>query len=474
MKYGPIRSVVIDDKPTHLLAIAAGLSSVGIPCMSYWYDKGKNALIPTPKEPHRYLRLIFSDLNLAEIAGNPTPEMLEAVIEDVLKQLVSPDGGPYVLVFWTEVARKANKVGELLFSRLAGIPKPLHVIELKKGPFLSKASGNPTDLESALESVFSELATKLPELGREITRISEVKPELNLVAEWESRAIEAAASTVNEIVAHARKDAADDTQVGETLKKVLAFIARSAAGSLSATNDPARALDAGMTEILSDQFSVSASDKQYRNLVRAALSTVISADPVFNKPSRIAAALNTFYHIDSQVKGAETVDRGVVIAGGNLVKASDLGMSRKRLLQDEFLHPPSNPAERLLFDALPGEATFVVIEAGADCDHAQPKPRTLRYLVGYLIPRNYVDLILRGKNKGNKKPRFPSLICLGPWLINGAEVHLIVSMRRFFTWQRRESPSGKVKFRLRSSVVNKLLHDYSTWHSRPGIVEFRP
>jgi hypothetical protein len=29
-----------------------------------------------------------------------------------------------------------------------------------------------------------------------------------------------------------------------------------------------------------------------------------------------------------------------------------------------------------------------------------------------------------------------------------------------------------VKYRLRTSVVSKLLHRYASWHSRPGIVEF--
>ena len=116
MKFGPIRAIVIDDKPTHLLAISAGLSAVGIPCMSYWYDRSVGGLSPTPSAPHKYLRLIFSDLNLANLGANPEPEALEAVIETVLKQVVAPDGGPYVLVFGPRSPERRRRCGSCCIS----------------------------------------------------------------------------------------------------------------------------------------------------------------------------------------------------------------------------------------------------------------------------------------------------------------------------------------------------------------------
>jgi hypothetical protein len=63
---------------------------------------------------------------------------------------------------------------------------------------------------------------------------------------------------------------------------------------------------------------------------------------------------------------------------------------------------------------------------------------------------------------------------LGPWKVNDAATFLLVSCRRFWTWQRREPPPvDAIRYRLRASVVDKLLHRYSAWSSRPGIVEFR-
>lgn len=470
MKFGPIRSIVIDDKPTHLLAIAAGLAAVGIPCMSYWYNRKNGNLTPKPKELNKHLRLIFSDLNLSESGPNPEPEDLESVIESVLRQLLAADAGPYVLVFWTEVTGKAAKVRELLYERLKDVPLPLAVVELKKADFLPKKLSKPVDLEQGLQKVFGDLSRKLNALGKEVALLSEVSAELNIVAEWESRATEAAAGTINEMVSQARKDAADETKVGETLKNLLAFVGISAAGTAPAAAEPARALDLGMSEILIDRFATSVDEKAYRRLVSNTLGPLIAAAPAFKDRHRIAAALNTFFHIDVNVKDTKSNERGVVIPIGKHLTEKKLGMSHTQLLQTEFLYSAKASAESQgLYAALPSDARAVLVEIGADCDHAQPKPRSIRYLVGFEVPKKYKDFLVRGG-----KTMFPPLHCLGPWLIDGSEMYLIVSTRRFITWQHSTQPAGKVQYRLRTLLVNKLLHDYSSWHSRPGIVEFRP
>src|SRR5436190_1888287 len=105
--FGPIRAVAIDDEPSHLLAITTGLSATGIPCMGYWYDRETSQLTPEPaKDGLPFLRLVFMDLNLVELGGIPETANLCAGVMSVLKQLVSKEGGPYLLVFWTQVGSK--------------------------------------------------------------------------------------------------------------------------------------------------------------------------------------------------------------------------------------------------------------------------------------------------------------------------------------------------------------------------------
>lgn len=463
MMYGPIRAVAIDDRPTHLLAIGTGLAAVGIPCMSYWYDRGSSKLVPAAK-PHEFLRLVFMDLNLAELGGNPDPKNLAGVVMDVLGQIVSPEGGPYLLIFWTEVTGKVEEVKRVLYERLEGIPAPLDVVELSKREFLPVMKPQGKDLDVDLQALFTSLTGTLGNLAKEVERLTGTRPELSVVSGWESRATEAAARAVNEVVNHARTDVKDTLEVGDSMKRVLATIAREAAGQTRAETEPARALDAGMAEILNDQFSVSVEDDEYTKVVRTALEPAIKARTKFGNAVRMAAALNTFFHVDVRVGSAKTSERGVVLAGKSLFTEKLLGGTHVDLLRNEFTFITKEAAD---FEK---EAELVLVEAGADCDHAQAKPRTLRYLVAFEIPQKHIDLV-RSKKEG--KLHSPALQLLGPWDINGG-IFLLVSCRRFFTWQDNKPPEGTVKYRLRNSVVNKLLHHYSTWSSRPGIVEFHP
>jgi len=473
MRFGPIRAIVIDDKPTHLFAIGAGLAGVGIPCMSYWYNRDTQSLVPSPRERHKYVRLVFTDLNLAELGSNPEPQALAAVVEMVLKQIIAEDGGPYVLVFWTEVTGKVPRVRDLLYERLEDIPHPLSIVELKKAPFLPKKAVGGQDVEVALQKMFIELAHKLRELGKKVTELSELRDELNIVAEWESRATEAAAGAINEVVSHARRDASDKKHVGDTLKNLLAFIAKSAAGERAAAAEPARALDLGMGEILIDRFSTSVDERAYRQLVADALGPILPTSQHFRDKHRVASALNTFFHVDVNVKGVKSNERGVVIPIGKHLPRSKVGLTHSELLKEEFLLPLNSTKQEdlKLYEALLTDARPVLVEVGADCDHAQPKPRSMRYLVGFEVPKQYIAFLVGGRSQ---RTRSPSLHCLGPWLIADEEIYLIVSTRRFVAWQHSRAPAGKVQYRLRTSLVNKLLHDYSSWHSRPGVVEFRP
>jgi hypothetical protein len=87
------------------------------------------------------------------------------------------------------------------------------------------------------------------------------------------------------------------------------------------------------------------------------------------------------------------------------------------------------------------------------------------------VPLKYFEL---AQFHENKKLRNESLQLLGPWKINNEIMYLLVSCGRFWVWQdKKPHAQGKVRYRLRASLVNKLLHHYSVWTSRPGIVEFR-
>jgi hypothetical protein len=435
--------------------------------MSYWYDRDHSSLVPEAQQ-HEHLRLVFMDLNLAELGTNPDPKNLAGVIMGVLKRIISPQGGPYLLIFWTQIGSKVDDVKQVLYERLEGVPPPLDVVELSKRTFMPIIKPEGKDLDAELQTLFGDLVKTLGPMEQEVRKLLATRPELSVVAGWESRATEAAARAVNEITSQARADIDKPQELGESIKRVLTTIARGAVGPAQAEVDPARSLDAGMVELLNDQFSMSASNQEYSDNVKSALGESLKQKIKFSDGRRMAAALNTFFQIDRDVAKTHTAERGVVIPGKALFTEQMLGGTHLDLLRDHFMLPQKPEETEKLVTALGEASEVLLIEVGADCDHAQAKPRTLRYLVGFEIPEKYIDLVL---SKKNGRLNHDALQLLGPWNLNGS-AFLLVSCRRFFTWQDSKPPAGAVKYRLRSSVVNKLLHHYSTVSSRPGIIEF--
>jgi len=474
--FGPIRAVAIDDEPSHLLAITTGLSASGIPCMGYWYDRDAHALRPDPKpDMLPYVRVVFMDLNLEELGGIPETATLCGTVMDVLKQVVAKDGGPYLLVFWTQVGTKVEEVKKMLYERLEGVPFPIAVVELAKGPFLVKQPEG-QDFATGLREFYSELHKNVPELADAVKTAVAVDPQLMAISSWESRASEAAARAINQVCACAKADTTDPLQMSESIRKVLAKIAIAAAGEASAVDLPARALDGGMVDILADQFGISVDDASYLDVIKKSIGEVVKSQPAFSDEEQMFAALNTFFHIDTAVASANAGERGVVISAKPFNK-NDLGFRPGELLTSEFLFPedlfPDDRKEpvRGLLAEIRKSAEFVLVELGADCDHAQDSARTRRYLLGLEVPTKYLELV---QFHSNGKLRTGSLQLLGPWIIDKEVRYLLVSCGRFWTWQdKKPHANGKVKYRLRSSLINKLLHAYSLWSSRPGIVEFR-
>ena len=475
--FGPIRAVAIDDEPSHLLAITTGLTAIGIPCVGFWWDRASNEMRPAPPPGGMpFLRLVFMDLNLAEQGGVPDASNLATVVMSALKQLVSLSGGPYLLAFWTQVGTRVEAVGKIIYERLEkveNVPAPVSIIELDKKPFLIQDPAK-QDFSGALKEFYAALHGNIDALRAAVQKAVEHEPTLSALSSWESRAAEAAASAVNQIHGCATIDSPQPERRIDSVQKVMAKVAVAAAGESAAQDNPAGALDAGMVDILVDQFGVSVDAPSYQAVVKAALGEAVKAAVAFRDEVAMAAALNTFFHVDDDTSSAKAGDRGVVIATGGFNK-NDLGFKPIDYLH-EFLIPhetfeSGRRAEmKALYEACRKSAEVVLIELGADCDHAQNTARTRRYLLGIEVPVRFTELLTF---PDNRKLRSEALQLLGPWRLGGQIKWLLVSCRRFWAWQERTPHAkGTVKYRLRASIVSKLLHHYATFHSRPGIVEF--
>ncbi|WP_426804396.1 hypothetical protein [Stenotrophomonas sp. SrG] len=476
--YGTVKAIAIDDEPSHLLAITTALGALGLPAIGHWYDRENSELQPSPPAGgYGHLRLVFTDLNLAELGGVANTESLWGTIVSVLKQVISPDSGPYLLVFWTRMEATAASVKTLLYDRperLNGAPLPLDVMEIPKGPFLVRPVDG-GDFEDQLKSYYSELHSKMAELKQLIAQTIVGDKRVHMLAAWEARAAEAASRAVNEVSRCARIDVDNDpVRASESIAVTLSRIAVAAAGANGAKKHPARALDAGLLDIVADQFSASVVDGAYQAAVADAIGEQIEGDAAFSKPLQMSAELNTFFHVDRVLEHLGSLDRGAVL----FVKSMDRnvlgGFRPMKYLTSEFFFPADMVSadnldqHRADITEIRDSKSAVLVELGADCDHAQDNQRTSRFLLGFCVPERFMYII-----RSNDRLRSGALELLGPWVIDGESKYLLVSCRRFWTWQDSVLGGSEIAFRLRASVVEKLLHRYSSWASRPGIIEFR-
>ncbi len=217
-------------------------------------------------------------------------------------------------------------------------------------------------------------------------------------------------------------------------------------------------------------------------------------------PAKLSALarqqLNTDLHIESKVSpGLKRVARGLVLgAADDKVVVEFLGHKRASAVVwpefligvDEFKKAAEQAAadehrnakwladvyQRSVADKDEAEKHCRVrlLEIGADCDHAQRKPRTVRLLCALEIPERFSHFLFQPGSE--RELKFDSLLKLGPWALGEAEPFLlVVSVSRFYVLQDWQL-SGVLEpmYRLRKPLVDVALHKYASYSARPGYV----
>ena len=468
----PIRVVVVDDTPTHLFAIVTGLTLAGIPCVWHLYDGKEHCLVPEPpKGGYPHLRLLVTDLNIQEMVGanKNIKNLAGALISEVLKPLVSVDGGPYAVVLWTSVDAHAVEVEPLIKERINAVhlemedrrPAPLSITPLAKGRFLPTAGDDV--MEGSLAQMFRDTAQKADEFKAAVGSAVASDPSLCLVSAWESRVGVSVASTMQSLHSIAVVEASENgSEPSNALASLLAKIAVDAVGPKNAGEEMTGALDAGLVDLVVDELGSRNRRQDYVEIVKRTLSNLIEEKPTLARAT--VCSLNTHLQLEESPSTRNVVTRGAVFEVGDAEVKNLCGQDVRQLLNSEFL-PAANPSEDLL-----NGARIRLIEIGADCDHAQRKPRTIRLLVAAALPLSQLT------PKQQASPRklegqHDALALLGPWKTQNEDFVLLVSLRRFVTVQEWACPDSlKMKFRLRKPVVDLLLHSYTTYSGRPGIV----
>lgn len=448
--FTPPRFVVVDDNEQHLAGILDALQALGAPGLGLIYD-------PETGLDGRHLRnvrALFVDLHLIDSAATTDERRHYGIIAGMLENGISPTGGPFVLVVWTEHDHLIGELREYLDASMdpeKTHARPLAVVGLPKTGFINLKTGASNEggadaLRDAVERAVSE------------------QPQLAALVAWEADVQAAAAATLSTLVDLVPEEARNSTSITDALADILSRLAQEAVGRPHVADAPRAAISAALAPILADrivnQDAPETASTAWREAVTRGDTRLDRLDPAR------AGKVNRMLHV--AVPPTETIrptDWGAVVEFPATWWRDDkelqrlFGVTRKRLLGGEYRIEP-NHRDR---------CRPRLVRVGAACDHAQKRPGPLLYLFGLDIP---TDVERRKDNTG--AVRLPVSEWSSPALLLDPEAGpfvLAVNTRYWISVGPAEADGWKPVYRLREQLLMHLISHAGNHMARPGIVQ---
>ena len=439
--FTPPRFVLVDDRPEHLTAIQNVFQKLGTPCLGIAYDpKGE-----LEARSFSGVRALFLDLHLVDPAPTRDKTPHFAVIAGILEDNISPVGGPFVLVVWTEHEDSVGQLTEYLDDSLdpeKPHARPLAIINLPKSRFINVDTGKPLEgrtdeLRDAVEAAVSE------------------KAQIAALVAWEADVQAAAGATLSALMELVPEEHRSTASFAGGLDEVLSRLARGAVGHPHVAADPRAAIASALAPILADRIVNQEVPAGTLEVWKEAI-TWEGSEPL--DPVR-AGKVNRMLHV--AVPPSETVqptDWGAVVEFPDQWWSDDglnrlFGMTVAGLLEREFKVKPEQHAG----------CRPRLVRVGAACDYAQNRPGPLTYLFG-----------IEASPEGRRGSR-PQSVWSSPTLLvepNEDPFVLSVNSRYALNVVRGEAEGWQQVYRLREQVLMHLISHASSYLTRPGIVQF--
>lgn len=454
--------IVIDDDQTELDRIKTAFFDSGIPCLPIRYinDEPDNhsGIDHVDISSWSTPRIIVSDLNLTEMS-DLKPVSLVGPFATMLKKLNL--SGPYLLCVWSKLEQNVQEVIKLLEERHQDdFTLPIHVSVLSKNELLH----DPEKLKEKLGHVISEDAL------------------FDVLLNWEFRASEAARSAINSLYTLAKSNIQDKTIQNQKseLRKILSVIANESIGPKNAKDYPALAMDYGLAPVLEDKIRDMA-PSSLNDYWKEAVPKIGSRQDIDDS---VKAALNTFYHIEEVSDDFSKDERGVFVQfdysyldGGEKQSKFErrIGRPLEDVLHEEFITRFGKNAEGREFTKRGRNETILgFLEISATCDYAQRKVKFPKYLLGALIPEEFIELTSFKTSNGQYNDRAHSGIYRLPRItIRGRSYILKFSYKYQLGAQPNDNQwFGDSLFRVRDQILSSIIFNCSQYSSRPGIVSF--
>ncbi|AWH27823.1 hypothetical protein C1931_02085 [Stenotrophomonas sp. YAU14A_MKIMI4_1] len=443
-----MRVVAIDNDEDHLKKIYSALASAGYWVMPIWFDSG--VLVPSPEGSVGGIRLIFSDIHLAEGRMHGVATHAEALIS-LLKRVVGD--GPYAIVFWTQYPDDAQEMFAQVVDRVAaaGVSPPTHFGCIDKNLVL-----NAGDDDRLREQLVDLIAREVKKCG-----------PLMLSVSWEERVFQAAASSTSRIYELATGRHNDQHDKLDSWLALLGYLAKETVGK-EAEGLPVKAMDLALLPLLEDRLlnSSLSADHELQDVLRGHLG---------DRPKAVSASLLNGHYL-LEVLGEDSTlgpaARGVVSVvdvsswDGNF--KSEFSSCWTDLVRNDFIFEEK-------WGELPESLRPVLVTLTPECDDVQGKVLSHRYLFGVIFKSSELKL---ENYYSKKKGRFNSLAVFDVGVISlasGEDVsdhRLLISCNRFVARSGAQLLGVTPRYRLRRAVVEELAHHYATHARRPGVLRF--
>lgn len=447
------RFVVVDDKAEHLMGIRDTLGSLRYDCHTILYDDEE----VEDWSPFPGLRILFIDKNLRTgVTVGGADKNAFATIADVIQRVVDPNGGPYGLILWAEEP-DLDEFKKFLNERFsAENPNlvPVFCDQLTKAEYIDTTNGAVKDHEKFKKDIVEKVSSCAP---------------LRALFSWETDVVAAMDAVLRSIVDLTPHQSRTTEEFSAELGKVLFHLSRAGSGENKALESPRESINRVLVPILADRIAEHDPDGDAHVVWSEAL-----VEPSQKPDASIRAVVNSAIHISRAASRKSTKirpsDLGAVLEfpfkNPESAMEEKFGISKAMLLSDKFFGMTEEDW---------GNCLLRLVQIGAACDNAQPKPGTLIYLLGLEWPFSSIDGNKSGDSKLYKKKsakteqewRSPVI------LVGGKQSPGVLSVFRncSISIPREQVEKWNPRYRLREELVAQLTQSYARHTSRLGVVQ---
>ncbi|BEO26272.1 hypothetical protein V1234_02785 [Serratia marcescens] len=443
MIFTPPRFIVLDDTKEHLTAITDAFQKLGSPCLGVHFEASKTL----DKNLFQGVRALFIDLHLLGGQASTDQRQNYGIICGILEENINPNGGPYILVLWTEYPDYCEKLKEYI-ERIESHAKPLAVISLSKIEFINTQDGMTNNPEKLRTSVRSAVYSN---------------PQLAAMLEWEAGVLNAASATLCSLLNLIPNEDKNGNSYSDKIDILLSRLAQEAVGQNNIPNDHRAAVNNALSPILFDRIMNQKKTEGTDDLWSQAITKY--NERLSCATQEEAGLINKMLHFaDPEYENIRPTDWGAVVNWpfGNQPDDIEkiLGMPLKSFICNEL---------KMRSSAIT-DCKLLLIRVGAVCDHAQNNSGRITYLIAVEVPTSAERCLDRN---GNEIKVSDSIWKSPVYKPNGSDVisNIYVHIRFPITTTKDECDGWSAIYRVREQLLMNLLSTSSNYMSRPGILQ---